>query len=60
VTSRAGSGSPAADGTAVRGSPWQPEPGGRAALRKHWGLDGDIGPMQDLRAADGAAVPLAG
>jgi Ser/Thr protein kinase RdoA (MazF antagonist) len=50
MSSQAGSGSFAANGSAAGGSPWQHEPAVRAALRERWGLHGELRPMQ-VRAA---------
>jgi Ser/Thr protein kinase RdoA (MazF antagonist) len=64
VTSQAGSGSPAADLPAAQDPPWQHEPAVRAALREHWGLQGELRPMQTWGAsrtwqAGGHVVKLA-
>jgi Ser/Thr protein kinase RdoA (MazF antagonist) len=64
MSSQAESGLPAADGAAAQGSPWQHEPAVRAALREHWGLHGELRPMQARAAsrtwqAGGHVVKLA-
>lgn len=65
MSSQAGSGPQAARGSAaVPGGPWQHGPAVRAALREHWGLLGELRPMQARAAsrtwqAGGYVVKLA-
>jgi Ser/Thr protein kinase RdoA (MazF antagonist) len=51
MTSHAGSGSPAAGGSAAPGLLWPYEPAVRAALREHWGLPGELRPLQAAAAS---------
>jgi Ser/Thr protein kinase RdoA (MazF antagonist) len=46
VASHSGSGSAAAGGPAAQDPRWQREAAVRAVLREHWGLPGELGPME--------------
>lgn len=64
MPNHAGSGSTPADGPAAQDPSWQHEPAMRAALREHWGLQGELRPMYARAAsrtwqAGGHVVKLA-
>jgi Ser/Thr protein kinase RdoA (MazF antagonist) len=63
MSSQAGAGSPTADGPAAQDPPGQHEPAVQAALLEHWGLRGELRPMQAAASytwqAGGHVVKLA-